>query len=212
MYHDVCERIAAACARAGRNPDDVTLVAVTKGRSVDEIERRVLAHGHRILGESYVQEWQPKRDALPDEIEWHLIGNLQRNKVKYLGDVAVVHSLNSIRLANTMQKQGEKRGFALRAMLEVNIAGEENKHGLEPDRVEEVVEHAAGLSHVTVEGLMAMAPFSDDPEEARPHFARLRKLRDTVGVRELSMGMSGDFEVAIEEGATIVRIGSALFE
>ena len=212
MFEDVLERIAGACERVGRRPDEVTLVAVTKGRSVEEVTERVLAHGHRILGESYVQEWQPKRDALPDDIEWHLIGNLQRNKVKYLGDIAVVHSLNSIRLANTMQKQGAKRGFALRAMIEVNIAAEENKHGLPPAKVAEVVDHAAGLSHVTVEGLMAMAPFSEDPEDARPHFARLRELRDTLGLRELSMGMSGDFEVAIEEGATIVRIGSALFE
>ena len=212
MFQDVRERIAGACERVGRSPDEVTLVAVTKGRSVEEITERVLDHGHRILGESYVQEWQPKRDALPDDIEWHLVGNLQRNKVKYLGDIAVVHSLNSIRLANTMQKQGAKRGFALRAMIEVNVAGEENKHGLPPSKVPEVVEHAAGLSHVSVEGLMAMAPFSDDPEDARPTFARLRKLRDTLGLRELSMGMSGDFEVAIEEGATIVRIGSALFE
>lgn len=204
--------MAAACDRVGRDPSQVTLVAVTKGRTVAQIEELILEHGHRILGESFVQEWQPKRDALPEGVEWHFIGNLQRNKVKYLGDVEVVHSLNSIRLANTMQKQGEKRGFALRAMVEVNIAAEENKHGVAPDDVADLVDHASGLSHVSVEGLMTMAPFSDDPEDARPFFAKLRALRDTLGLRELSMGMSGDYEVAIEEGATIVRVGSALFE
>lgn len=208
---DVRKRIAAACRRVSRDPSEVTLVAVTKGRTVEEIEQCVLRHGHRVLGESFVQEWQGKHDALPEDIEWHFVGNLQRNKVKYLGDVAVVHSLNSRRLADTMQKQGVRRGFALRVMIEVNVADEENKHGLSPDRVAALVEHAAGLSHVTVAGLMAMAPFSDDSEDARPHFARLRELRDRLGLRELSMGMSGDFEVAIEEGATIVRVGSALF-
>lgn len=188
------------------------MVAITKGRSVAEIERAVLRHGHRILGESFVQEWQPKREALPADVEWHFVGNLQRNKVKYLDDVEVVHSLNSRRLADTMQKQGKKRGFALRAMIEVDIAGEETKHGISPDAVADLLAHTEGLTHVSVEGLMGMAPFSDDPETARPFFARLRALRDTLEVQELSMGMSGDFEVAIEEGATIVRIGSALFE
>lgn len=212
MYDRVRERIEAACARAGRRAADVAMVAITKGRTLEEIEQAVLRHGHRVLGESFVQEWQPKRDALPDDVEWHFVGNLQRNKVKYLGDVEVVHSLNSRKLADTMQKQGKKRGFALRAMVEVNVAGEENKHGLAPEDVPALVAHAAGLSHVTVEGLMGMAPFSDDPETARPVFAALRGLRDTLGLRELSMGMSGDFEVAIEEGATIVRIGSALFD
>ena len=211
-YAAVRARMADACRRAGRDPSGVALVAITKGRSPAEIEARVLAHGHRMLGESFVQEWRPKRDELPDDIEWHFVGNLQRNKVKYLGDIAVVHSLNSRRLADTMQKQGEKRGFALRAMIEVNVAGEDAKHGVAPARVAPLVEHAAGLSHVTVEGLMAMAPFSDDPEDARPYFARLRELRDTLDLRELSMGMSGDFEIAIEEGATIVRVGTALFD
>lgn len=212
MVEDVRERMDAACRRAGRAAGEVLLVAVTKGRTVEEIEEAVLSHGIRDLGESFVQEWQPKRDALPDDVTWHFVGNLQRNKVKYVGDVDVVHSLNSQRLANTMQKQGVKRGFALRALVEVNVAGEDNKHGVAPADVPALVEHAAGLSHVQVEGLMAMAPFSDDPEDARPHFARLRELRDRLGLRELSMGMSGDYEVAIEEGATIVRIGSALFD
>lgn len=212
MIDDVRARIAAACARVGRSEDDVTLVAVTKGRTVDEIRARVLDRGHRVLGESFVQEWRDKREALPEDVEWHFVGNLQRNKVKYLGDVEVVHSLNSRRLADTMQKQGSKRGFALRAMIEVNIAEEDSKHGVAPGRVRTLVDHCRELEHVHVEGLMAMAPFSDDPENARPWFAKLRELRDSLGLVELSMGMSGDYEVAIEEGATIVRVGSAIFE
>ena len=209
---EVRERIAAACARAGRDAAGVTVVAVTKGRTVPEIERHVLAFGHRTLGESFVQEWQEKRDALPDDLSWHFVGNLQRNKVKYLADVDVVHSLNSAKLADMMQKQGAKRGFALRAMIEVNIAAEDSKHGVPAGRVADLLEHCTTLEHVSVTGLMAMAPFSDDPEDARPWFAKLRELRDTLGLEDLSMGMSGDFEVAVEEGATIVRVGSALFD
>ncbi len=210
-FERVRERIGAACERAGRDPQEVKLVAVTKGRSLQEIEDAVLRHGHVILGENRVQEWQDKVEALPDA-EWHFIGNLQRNKVKYCFPFHTIHSLNSVRLADEMEKRGSKEGHTFRVMVEVNVAGESSKEGAELADAEALVKHAQDLDHVDVAGLMTIAPYSDDPEDARPYFRRLRELNGKLGLKELSMGMSGDFEVAIEEGATCVRIGSALFE
>ncbi|MDZ7705924.1 MAG: YggS family pyridoxal phosphate-dependent enzyme [Trueperaceae bacterium] len=205
-------RIDAACRRAGRDRSEVTLIAVTKGHDVAEIDRRLLQHGHTVLGENRVQEWRDKAEALSDrDVEWHFVGNLQRNKVKYCTDIALIHSLNSIRLADTLQQQGDKRGTTFRVMVELNVAGEDSKQGAELADAEAIVRHAQTLSNVEVLGLMTIAPYSDDPEDARPVFRRLRELRDRLELTELSMGMSGDFEVAIEEGATFVRIGSALF-
>lgn len=211
MFREVQERIRQACERAGRDPNEVTLIAVTKGHSVEEIREAVLSHGHTVLGESRVQEWQDKADSL-NGVEWHFIGNLQRNKVKYCLPFHTIHSLNSQRLANTMQQQGEKKGHTFRVMVEVNVAGEEAKQGAEMEEAERLVRYAQGLSRVEVRGLMTIAPYTDDAEAVRPVFRRLRDLRDKLDLEELSMGMSGDFEVAIEEGASMVRIGSALFE
>ncbi len=207
-------RMAAACARAGRPPSSVTLVGVTKGHDADEVRRRLVDAGLLDLGENRVQEWRDKASALPAEVRWHFVGSLQRNKVKYLADggVALVHSLNSARLADAMQAQGERRGHRFRALIEVDVAGEDAKQGIVPEEVEALLEHCRPLDHVEVVGLMAMAPFSDDPENARPSFRRLRELADAHGLPERSMGMSGDFEVAIEEGATLIRVGTALFD
>lgn len=207
-------RIAAACARSGRSPDEVRLVAVTKGHDAEEVRARILAHGVRDLGENRAQEWRGKAEALPDDVRWHFVGNLQRNKVKYLADrrVTLVHSLASARLAEEMSRQGARRGHAFRALVEVNVAGEASKQGLAPEEVEPLLARCAELDAVEVAGLMTMAPRARDPEATRPVFARLRELRDRLGLRELSMGMSRDFEVAIEEGATLVRVGTALFE
>ena len=207
----VQERILQACERAGRDPAEVTLVAVTKGHDVSAIERVVLEHGHRVLGENRVQEWRDKAKVL-ENVEWHFIGNLQTNKVKYCTPFSVIHSLNSVRLADAMQTQGERREHVFRVMVEVNVAGEASKQGAAADEAEALVEHSRGLSQVEVLGLMTIAPYSDNPENARPVFRALRDLRDKLGLKDLSMGMSGDFEVAIEEGATFVRVGSALFE
>ncbi len=207
----VQERILQACERAGRDPAEVTLVAITKGHDPRDIERVVLEHGHRVLGENRVQEWRDKAEVL-ENIEWHFIGNLQTNKVKYCTPFSVIHSLNSVRLADAMQTQGERREHVFRVMVEVNVAGEASKQGAAADEAEALVAHARGLSQVEVLGLMTIAPYSDRPEDARPVFRALRDLRDKLGLKDLSMGMSGDFEVAIEEGATFVRIGSALFE
>jgi len=207
-------RIDAACERAGRDPSSVRLVGVTKGHEADEIRRRLVDHGLVDMGENRVQEWRDKAAMLPPEVRWHFVGSLQRNKVKYLaeGGVAMVHSLNSRRLADAMQAQGERRGHRFRALIEVDVAREDAKQGVATDEVAPLLRHCEELSHVEVVGLMAMAPFADDPEQARPYFRQLGTLADELGLAERSMGMSGDFEVAIEEGATMVRVGTALFE
>ena len=208
---EIQARLEQACLRAGRNPADVTLIAVTKGQSVDSIRDNVLAHGHTVLGESRIQEWRDKATELPG-VEWHLIGNLQTNKVKYCRPFSTLHSLNSARLADALQEYGAKHGHTFRVMLEVNVAGEANKQGVLPDETEALTRYAQSLPHLNVAGLMTIAPYDDDPEVSRPVFQKLRALRDALGLKELSMGMSGDFEVAVEEGATYVRVGSALFE
>lgn len=211
MLPEVLQRIEAASARVGRDPSEVTLVAITKGHDLEEIRHRVLAHGHRVLGENRVQEWRAKADALGPEIEWHLVGHLQRNKVKLIAGVDLIHSLDSERLADALEAEGERRGIVFRTLLQVNVSGEASKYGAAPGEAAALARHLASLAHVSLEGLMTMAPYSDDPEAARPHFRALRRLGDTLAVPGLSMGMSGDFEVAVEEGATWVRVGSALF-
>lgn len=211
MLPEVLSRIEAACERSGRAPGEVTLVAITKGHDVDDIQRCVLAYGHRILGENRVQEWRVKQDALGADIEWHLVGHLQRNKVKHLTGVRLIHSLDSERLADALEGEAEKRGAPFRALVEVNVAGEAAKFGVSPAQAPALVRHVRSLTYVRLAGLMTMAPHSDDPEASRPLFRELRRLGDTLAVPGLSMGMSADFEVAVEEGATWVRVGSALF-
>lgn len=213
MLERIRARIAEACRRSGRESGSVKLVAVTKGHEPAEIERRVLRHGCRALGENRIQEWRPKANELSDQgIEWHFIGNLQRNKVKYCLPFHTIHSLNSVRLADELQRQGERMDHVFRVLVEVNMAGEESKQGALAGAAERLVEHARALPNLEVTGLMTMAPYVQDPELARPVFSGLRRLRDKLALVDLSMGMSSDFEVAIEEGATIVRVGSALFE
>lgn len=207
---EVRARLGAACARARRNPLEVTLIAVTKGQSAASVREHVLAHGHTVLGESRVQEWRDKAAALPG-VQWHLIGNLQTNKVKYCRAFHTLHSLNSARLADALETYGAKHGHVFRVMLEVNVAGEANKQGVPLGEAEALTRYARSLPHLDVAGLMTIAPYHDDPERSRPVFRTLRELRDTLGLKDLSMGMSGDFEVAVEEGATYVRVGSALF-
>jgi pyridoxal phosphate enzyme (YggS family) len=214
-------RIAAACARAGRDPAEVTLVAVTK-----TVSPRVAAVmpelGVSDLGENRPQELWRKAEALkPLPVRWHLIGHLQRNKVeRTLPLVHLIHSIDSVRLALAVAIEGRKRGIRARVLLEVNTSGEEQKHGFRPDELKAAVPELACLP-LDINGLMGMAAYSDDPQRARPAFAELRHLSDRFWndwvmvddrPRDLSMGMSGDFEVAIEEGATLVRIGTTLFE
>ncbi|VTT97785.1 Uncharacterized protein OS=Blastopirellula marina DSM 3645 GN=DSM3645_27246 PE=3 SV=1: Ala_racemase_N [Gemmataceae bacterium] len=214
---DVRGRIAAACARAGRSPGDVTLVAVTKYVST-EVAALLPELGVADLGESRPQELWKKAEAVP-AARWHLIGHLQRNKLDRTAPlVSLVHSVDSDRVLDALAAFGNKRGAPVRVLLEVNCSREAAKGGFSPDAVPVVGDRAVSLLGVELCGLMTMAAYSDDPDDARPTFAELRRLRDALRTRtglalpELSMGMSGDFEVAVEEGATLVRIGSTLFE
>lgn len=204
----VLERIAQAAKRAGRSPSEVRLVAVTKGHSVEEIREKVLAYGAFPLGESRVQEALPKMEAL--EAEWHFIGPLQTNKAKFMPRFALVHSLDSLRLAQALNRVGEREGRPLRVLLEVNLGREPQKHGFLEEELPEALARIRELPFLRVEGLMTVPPIA--PEAVlRPLFARLSLLADRFGLKERSMGMSDDFELAVEEGATLVRVGRAVF-
>ena len=213
------ERIRAACARAGRSRDEVTLICVTKTMPVEDL-RQAYDAGQRSFGENRVQEINDKFPQLPSDIQWHMIGHLQRNKVKYLMDKAVmIHSVDSAALAQTISKEAVKAGRVMDILLEVNAAEEESKFGLTCEDVLPLVREIAPLPGIHICGLMTVAPFTDDPETNRVFFRKLRDLSvdigresiDNVSMHILSMGMTGDFEVAIEEGATHIRVGTAIF-
>lgn len=220
---EVQSRIAAAAARSGRSASAVRLVAVTKTVAPEAV-RALWAAGARDFGENRVQELLHKSNAMADlPIRWHMIGSLQTNKVDKLlsgGGLALVHSLDSLRLAEALNASAMKRGSAVEALMEVNVSGEASKHGLPPGEAGDLLRGVGGLTHLKITGLMTMAPYSDNPENARSVFAGLRRLKESfrdgmppnVQLEHLSMGMSGDYEVAIEEGADIVRIGTALFQ
>ncbi|MGQ9753700.1 MAG: YggS family pyridoxal phosphate-dependent enzyme [Thermaceae bacterium] len=205
----VLERIAQAAKRAGRRAEEVRLVAVTKGHSVEEIKEKVLAYGAFPLGESRVQEALPKMEALG--AEWHFIGPLQRNKAKFMPRFALVHSLDSLRLAQALNRVGEREGRPLRVLVEVNLGREPQKHGFLEEDLPEALAQIRELPFLQVEGLMTVAPVAP-AHVLRPLFARLSSLADRFGLKERSMGMSDDFELAVEEGATLVRVGRAVFD
>ena len=208
----VRERIARAAERAGRRPEDVLLIGVSKTVDVGRI-RAGLAAGLRALGENRVQEAKSKVAELGrSAAAWHLIGHLQTNKVKDALELFdVIHSLDRIELAHELERRAATRELAVEAMVQVNVAGEPSKGGFAPDTVGQALEAIAKLAHVKVTGLMAIPPEAERPEDARPWFRRLRELAERHGLARLSMGMSGDFEVAVEEGATMVRVGTAIF-
>lgn len=212
----VKQRIADAAARAGRKAEDVKLVAVAKNRSVGEINE-VLTSGVRDIGENRVQEFLPKYDAIGGRAIWHFVGTLQRNKVsKIVGKVALIHSVDSLKLAQEVGKRAEALGVEQEVLLEVNVSGEASKRGFEPEGVKSQIGHLCSIRGIVVRGLMTVAPLVDNAEEVRPVFAELARLKDDLDgmgfeMPHLSMGMTNDFEVAIEEGATIVRIGTAIF-
>lgn len=209
MLLEVKQRIKLACQRVNRDPSEVKLVAVSKNHKIDEIKEKIIDQEHIILGENRIQEWRSKLEL--ENIEWHLIGNLQRNKVKYCLPFHTIHSLNSQRLADELNKFGKKNNHIFKVLIEVNTSNEESKQGIAIDKVEELRDYCQSLDNLDLDGLMTMAPYSTEPEEARAYFVKLRELRDRLGLGNLSMGMSGDFEVAIEEGSTIIRVGSAVF-
>lgn len=218
-FREVKQRIEEACRRSGRDPKEVTLIAVSKTKPVEMLQE-AYDFGTRIFGENKVQELTDKYEQMPKDIHWHLIGHLQRNKVKYIIDkVDLIHSVDSLRLAETIDKEAQKHGLIANILIEVNVAGEESKFGLAPEEVGEFLDQLAGFSHIKVCGLMTIAPFVENPEENRPYFQRLRKLSVDIAAKKvnnvtmsiLSMGMTNDFEVAVEEGATMVRVGTGLF-
>ncbi|GAA6492243.1 MAG TPA: YggS family pyridoxal phosphate-dependent enzyme [Candidatus Bariatricus faecipullorum] len=213
------ERIQAACLRSGRKREDVTLIAVSKTKPV-ELLREAYDSGIRYFGENKVQELCAKYEEMPSDIHWQMIGHLQRNKVRQVvGKAELIHSVDSLRLAEAIDKEAGKQGITARILLEVNMAKEDTKFGLMPEEVLDFTKEIVRFQNIRVEGLMTIAPFVADPEENRIHFANLRKLSvdirkekvNNVNMSILSMGMTNDYEIAIEEGATMVRVGTGIF-
>lgn len=214
----VQEDLAEAAKKAGRAPSDVTLVAVSKLHPASDIAALADA-GHLDFGENYVQEAAGKQEALQGlDVRWHFIGGLQSNKAKFVaGNFELVHSVDSLKLAKKLAAKAAERGTVQDVLIQASLAGEEQKSGAEADELERLVAEASELDGLRVRGLMTMPPFFDEPERARPFFARLRELREGIGQRlgislpHLSMGMTGDFVPAVEEGATLVRVGTRIF-
>jgi pyridoxal phosphate enzyme (YggS family) len=209
-------RIAEACVRAGRSREEVELIAVTKYVSQDTT-KAVLDQGINHIGENRWQDAKEKWEALGERGIWHFIGHLQTNKVKdILGRFAWIHSLDRLSLAKEIEKRASKEGLIVPCLIQLNVSGEESKHGMDPERLPEFLLEVREMQHIELQGFMTMAPFEDDPEAIRPVFRKLRQIRNDVNEKynlnlvHLSMGMSNDFEVAIEEGATMIRLGSIL--
>lgn len=210
-------RISAACAKAGRELDEVELIAVTKTHPA-ELVREAMESGQTLFGENKVQEARAKIPELPSNAQWHLIGHLQKNKIRHaLPLFEMIHSVDSLEVATAINRIAEEEGRRPRVLLEVNVAGEGSKFGFKPARLRDELELLLTLDRLNIEGLMTIPPFNDDAEASRPFFVQLRELRDgieqagRIRLPHLSMGMTNDFVVAIEEGATFVRVGTAIF-
>ena len=216
---DIMEKISKSSQQSGRNSSEITLVAVTKTVDADRINEAVRA-GVRVVGENRVQEARDKFTLVEKGVDWHLIGHLQTNKAKYVPEIfSMVHSVDSVELTNELERRCEAAGKVMEALVEVNVSHEESKFGIEPDCAADFLRTVSSCQHIKFSGIMTVAPASEDPELVRPVFADTRRLFEdlkrlkisNVDLVHLSMGMSSDYEVAIEEGATMVRIGSALF-
>ncbi len=215
----VSENIQEACRKSGRDPKEVVLIAVSKTMPIPMLEE-AYSCGCRDFGENKVQEIMDKCPALPSDIRWHMIGHLQRNKVKYIvGKACLIHSVDSLRLAEEISAQAGKKQVEADILVEVNIAQEESKFGISREDTLQLVEDIAKLPHIHIRGLMAIAPFVENPEDNRKYFRQIRELSVDIGAKNidnvtmsvLSMGMTGDYMVAIEEGATMVRVGTGIF-
>ena len=219
----VRQEIRSAAARAGRNPEDILLLGVTKTVGT-ELMKRAYVCGMKDFGENRVQEFVKKSDIFDKgvnlHINWHIIGRLQTNKVKYLDNrVVLIHSLDRMELAEALQRRGEKIGYVFPVLIEVNVSGEDTKAGIEPENLKDFLLKLSQMGNIQVKGLMTIAPYSENSEDARYVFRDLKKLSvdmerervENISMQELSMGMSSDFKIAVEEGATIVRVGSAIF-
>lgn len=206
-------RINEACHKAGRDPSEVSLVAVTKTLSTDTI-RAGLSAGLTVFGENYIQEAQAKINEINSSAVWHFIGHLQTNKAKYAVRLFnLIHSVDNIKLARELNKRAGSAGRGIPILVQINISGEESKSGVSKDQAEELIHEVLEFPHLETRGLMTVPPFFESPDLARPYFKALRELKEKIGppLIDLSMGMTGDFEVAIEEGATIIRVGTAIF-
>lgn len=213
------ENIKKACEKVGRDVNEVTLIAVSKTKPYTAIEE-ALPTGVKDYGENKVQELCGKYEILPKDIKWHMIGHLQRNKVKYLvGKASLIHSVDSIRLAEQIEKEYAKADEIANILIEVNMAQEESKFGITSEETEQLVREIAKFPHIRIKGLMTIAPYTDNPESNRVYFRNMKKLSvdienkniDNVSMSVLSMGMTGDYQVAVEEGATLVRVGTGIF-
>lgn len=216
---NVEKNIEQACKNAGRSRDEVTLIAVSKTKPVEMLQE-IYDENIRDFGENKVQELCSKMEQLPSDIRWHMIGHLQRNKVKYIVDkVAMIHSVDSLRLAETIEKEAEKKNVVVPILIEVNVAQEESKFGLKPEEVLSFIEQIASFPHIQIKGLMTIAPYVENAEENREIFRELKKLSVDIAAKNinnvtmsvLSMGMTGDYMVAVQEGATMVRVGTGIF-
>lgn len=213
------EKVIAAARRAGRNPDEITLLAVSKTKPA-ELLREAYQAGQRCFGENKVQEILEKAVLLEKDIEWHMIGHLQTNKVRQIIDkVTLIHSVDSLHLAQAIQKEAERRAKTVHILMEINIADEASKYGIQPENAIAFAHQLSGLANLRLDGLMTVAPYTENPESNRKYFQQMKQLAvdisneniDNVSMSVLSMGMSGDYEVAIEEGATCVRVGTGIF-
>lgn len=213
---DVAERISRAASRAGRRVEDIKLVAITKTVDLDMI-REAIEAGVRVFGENYLQEARGKIAAIGHGVEWHMTGHLQRNKARDAVNLFdMVQTIDSLELAQELDKRARSAGKIISGLIEINIGGEGSKSGIGEDELNPLLDSIKVLNNLTIQGLMTIPPYFDDIEKVRPYFKRLRDLRDAANnkgfsLKELSMGMSHDFEIAVEEGATIVRIGTAIF-
>lgn len=218
-YKNILEKVNIAAKNAGRDPKNVTLIAVSKYKPLQDLKEAYDA-GARDFGENHVQEMLEKMPEMPSDVRWHMIGHLQRNKVKYIvGKVFLIHSVDSLRLAEEISKEAVKAGVVQDILIEVNVAGEESKWGGNLEETVNLVNEAGKLPGISVKGLMTVAPYTENPEENRKYFSALKHLsvdiegqnKDNISMGVLSMGMTGDYEVAVSEGATYVRVGTGIF-
>lgn len=216
---DVQSNIAKACAKAHRSIDEVTLIAVSKTKPLSDIEELIIC-GNTEFGENKVQELVDKYENVSTKVNWHLIGHLQTNKVKYIVDKAcLIHSVDSVHLAKAIEKEAAKKNVIVNILIQVNIAHEDTKFGIDESNIYDILDEIKNLSHIKVNGLMTIAPFVENPEENRVHFRKMHQLLldikskniDNIDMNILSMGMTNDYEVAIEEGSTMVRVGTGIF-
>ena len=219
-YESIDKKITEACKRAGRNRDAVTLIAVSKTKPLSDIEELLQNTDAENFGENKVQELVDKYEHISRPVKWHMIGHLQTNKVKYIVDkVCLIHSVDSVNLAKTIEKEAAKHNVVVPVLIEVNVAGEESKFGVSVEETEDLIRQIKDFPHIHIDGLMTIAPFVENSEENRGVFKKLyelyvdmkRKNIDNVTMNVLSMGMTGDYQTAIEEGATMVRVGTGIF-